>query len=408
VLPPVGDNGVRITWPRRILIGILSVVLLCVAAMSLDDARFWWRYADRVPGMIGLAAPATANAVPSLRAVIKGQAGVPLRRCTPPAAEQAALDRADGWAMAHKSSAFLVWQDGCVVHEHYADGDAATSRPAGAMAKSLMALVAGRAIREGYLHGLDEPVADQLPEWRADGRRAIRYRDMLSMHAGLAWYHQTASPFGDFQRIILASDYAPRILQLPRVATPGTLYDYSAWTYDLLGIALARAGRRPYEQLASDLLAKPLGLGDERIYVDRPGGTVHGNCCLFTRADDWVRLGALLIDESRAPRLLPAGFVEQMQKALPDQPHYGLGVWLGSPYAPRRVMASPHNPYPTPVNSVVKQSEPFLAPDVMVFEGVAQNKVWVIPSRRLVIVRLGKEPGDWDDAALPNMVMKGL
>lgn len=393
---------------RRLPIAIVALLFLCAAAMAIDDGRFWIRYAVRVPALVGVADRASANAIPAVRAVIKGRAAAPLPRCAPSAPAQAALATADAWAMAHKSSAFLVWHDGCLAHEHYADGDAATLRPGGAMAKSLMALVAGRAIREGEVRGLDEPVSDHLAEWRGDGRRAIRYRDMLAMHAGLAWYHQTASPFGDFQRIILASDYAPRILRLPRIATPGALYDYSAWTYDLLGIALARAGHRPYEQMASDLLAKPLGLGDELIYTDRPGGTVHGNCCMSARADDWIRLGAFLVEESRTPRLLPAHFVEQMRQAAPDQPNYGLGVWLGSPYAARRVMASPHNPYPTPVTAVVDQSAPFTAPDVMIFEGVDQNKVWVIPSRRLVIVRLGKAPGAWDDAALPNMVMKGL
>ncbi len=392
----------------RILAGIAGGLALLAAAMAIDDGRFWVRYAARVPGMLGLAPAATANAVPDLRAVIYGAPGVPLAHCAPPAAAAPALAAADRWATAHKSSAFLVWHDGCVVYEHYATGNAASIRPAGAMAKSLMALVAGRAIREGLVTGLDEPVADQLTEWRGDGRRAISYRDMLAMHAGLAWYHLTYSPFGDFQRIIIGSDYAPRILRLPRVATPGVLYDYSAWTYDLLGIALSRAGHRPYEQLASDLLAKPLGLGDERIYIDRPGGTVHGNCCLFTRADDWVRMGAFLVGESRTPHLLPPGFVAQMQQALPDQPNYGLGVWLGAPYVANRVMASAHNPYPTPVTAVVPQSAPFLAPDVMIFEGVAQNKVWVVPSRSLVIVRLGAEPANWDDAALPNMVIRGL
>jgi CubicO group peptidase (beta-lactamase class C family) len=144
------------------------------------------------------------------------------------------------------------------------------------------------------------------------------------------------------------------------------------------------------------------------IYVDRPGGNVHANCCLWSRADDWVRLGALLVEEAQRPRLLPPGFVDEMRRPGPEQPNYGLGVWLGSPYNPERHIASPRNPYPTPVKSVILQSAPFLAPDVMTFEGVGQTKTWVVPSQRLVIVRFGTAPKDWDDAVVPNLFLKAL
>lgn len=392
------------------LVAIIAVVLLvAIAAMATDDARFWWRWFQRVPAMVGLAGPEGANAVPDLQATIAGGDARPIPACrnnTPALAE--AAREAQAWLATRKTEAFLVWHDGCLVTEHYASGDAATLRPAGAMAKSLMALATGAAIRQGAIPGLDARVARQLPEWRDARRAAIRYRDMLTMHAGLQWYRQQASPFSDFQRIIIGSDYASRAVALRSAAEPGRFYDYSAWTYDLLGIALARGGGAPYEDLVSRWLSRPLGLSDMTIYVDRPGGTVHGNCCLHSRADDWIRLGALVVDEARQPRLLADGFVAEMGRPGADQPNYGLGAWLGTPYTPRREIASRRNPYPTPVKSVIAQSEPFLADDVMVFEGVGQTKTWIVPSRALVIVRFGKAPKDWDDAVVPNLLLGAL
>ncbi|WP_404478082.1 serine hydrolase domain-containing protein [Novosphingobium sp. BL-52-GroH] len=393
---------------RKSLIGAALVLLCAVGAMAADDGRFWLRWTGRVPAMTGLAPAAGANAVPPERATIAGPGAPAIPRCAPsPALVEADL-AATRYLTVRKTEAFLVWHEGCLVSEHYVTGDAATPRAAGAMAKSLEALAAGRAIREGVIPGLDAPVAATLPEWRGDARAKIRWRDLLSMHAGLQWYRQEASPFSDFQRIIIGSDYAPRALALKSIAAPGALFDYSAWTYDVLGLALARAGGAPYETLASRWLSAPLGLHPMKVYVDRPGGNVHANCCLWSRADDWVRLGALLVTESRQPRLLPPGFVEEMRQGGPDQPNYGLGVWLGSPYRPERRIASPRNPYPTPVKSVIRQSEPFLAGDVMVFEGVGQTKTWVIPSRGLVIVRFGAAPEDWDDARVPNLYLKAL
>ncbi|WP_230293634.1 serine hydrolase [Croceicoccus sp. Ery5] len=387
------------------VVGLLLAGTLALGAMAADDWPFWQRWFARVPAITGFGG--NANAIPDLRSDFGGEAA-PLTRRQPEPRLVAPLRQADAWMADRNSDAFLVWHDGALVFEHYYRGDAATQRPAGAMAKSLVAIMVGRAIREGAIAGLDAPVADALPEWRNDERNRIRWRDLLAMHAGLAWYRQETSPFSDFQRIIIGSDYQPRALALPAVAPPGEVFDYSAWTYDIAGLALARAGNAPYEDLVDRWLTPPLGLGPMRIYVDRDGGNVHANCCLYGRADDWVRLGALIADEWVAPRLLPDGFVAEMRKPGPDRANYGLGIWLGSPYEARRPIASTRNPYPTPVKSVIEQSEPFAADDVMIFEGVGQTKTWIIPSRRLVIVRFGSAPQDWDDAMVPNLLIRAL
>lgn len=395
---------------RRIaaLFGLAAVVLL--AAAAIDDGRFWLRYIQRIPVTFKWPGAKSQAPVPPTRAVIKGGLGPNLDACAPaltPALAQA-LSTSQSWLDKRNTDAFLVWHNGCLIHERYSRGDAGTLRPTGPMAKVLVAVVAGRAIREGLVPSLDTPAATYISEWRGDGRREITLRHMLAMHSGLDWYHQTKSPWGTFQRHILGGDYVPAAVAIRRVSTPGADYDYSAWTYDLVGIALARASGRTYETLASDLVWRPLGMSDAQIYVDRPGGTVHANCCLWTTARDWVRLGALLVEESRQSRLLPEGFVAAMRQGRPDQPNYGLGVWLGSPYAKHRSVAGTKSGRPTPVKSRVFQSEPFAADDVLIFEGVEDTKAWVIPSTGLVVVRMGGKAKDWDEAVVPNLLMRSL
>ena len=374
--------------------------------MALDDWRFWGRWAVRVPAMLGL--PGNANALPGLRARFAPGDEVPLPGRAPAPRLATAIGAARDYLAPRRTEAFLVWHDGALVAEHYFNGSAGTLRPAGAMAKSLVAIAVGRAIREGAIAGLDAPVSAVVAEWRGNDRAAIRWRDLLAMHAGLQWYRQQSSPFSDFQRLIIGSDYAPRAFALQAIRPPGKVFDYSAWSYDLAGLALARAGGAPYEALVSRWLSQPLGLGEMEMFVDRPGGNVHANCCLWTRADDWVRLGALLVEEHRAARLLPPGYVAEMARPGADAPNYGLGVWLGTPHAPVRQIASRRNPYPTPVKTVVHQSRPFLADDVLIFEGVGQTKTWIVPSRRLVVVRFGAQPEDWDDAMVMNLLLAAL
>ena len=390
---------------RRLGLAFVGLVAVIAVAMAADDGRFWVRYLSRAPDTLGWRGAGRPVPIPDGRATIKGSPADDLKTCGPgPMAS--ALAKADHWLAERKTQAFLVWRDGCLVHEHYAEGDAATLRSVGPMAKVLVAFTAGRALKAGYIKSLDAPVSHQIAEWRADGRSAITWRQMLAMHSGLEWYNQTPSPWGAFQRILLSSDYPRYATALTAITPPGRDYDYSAWTYDLLGVALQRAAGKPYEALSSELLWAPLHMADARIYIDRPGGTVHANCCLFTTARDWIRLGAFVVSEQERPNLLPAGFLDEMRKARPDKPNYGLGVWLGSPYAAHRAIAGSKAGKPTPVKSQIAQSEPFVADDVMIFEGVDDTKAWVIPSRRLVILRIGDKAKGWDDAVVPNLLMR--
>jgi hypothetical protein len=54
------------------------------------------------------------------------------------------------------------------------------------------------------------------------------------------------------------------------------------------------------------------------------------------------------------------------------------------------------------------RDEPFLARDMVYLDGMLKQRVYVIPSRELVIVRLGENARGWDDAALPNTLIRGM
>ena len=56
----------------------------------------------------------------------------------------------------------------------------------------------------------------------------------------------------------------------------------------------------------------------------------------------------------------------------------------------------------------VKHSEAFVAPDLVYFDGFGGQRVYVVPSRRLTIVRLGQVSMAWDDALVPNTIVRAL
>jgi CubicO group peptidase (beta-lactamase class C family) len=77
-------------------------------------------------------------------------------------------------------------------------------------------------------------------------------------------------------------------------------------------------------------------------------------------------------------------------------------IWKGSPFQTERR-------YAKDVNYVVKASQPYAAQDLMFLDGYGGQRVYIVPSKQLVIVRIGvAQRNDWDDAALPNMILRGL
>ncbi len=85
----------------------------------------------------------------------------------------------------------------------------------------------------------------------------------------------------------------------------------------------------------------------------------------------------------------------------PNNPKYGFQLWIGSPHVPERLY-NRNTPYGVP------QAEPFLVDDVVFFDGGGGQRVYVIRSADLVIVRTGMPSADWDDGVIPNIVLRDL
>jgi CubicO group peptidase (beta-lactamase class C family) len=90
-----------------------------------------------------------------------------------------------------------------------------------------------------------------------------------------------------------------------------------------------------------------------------------------------------------------------MATPSPTNPNFGM-IWKGSPFVSERR-------YAKDVNYVVKASAPYAAADTMFLDGYGGQRVYIIPSQKLVIVRIGiAQRTDWDDSALPNIVLSGI
>lgn len=318
----------------------------------------------------------------------------------------AALTAAVDYGASQDSHALLVYHAGQLVLEHYYPGHGPESRtPTQSMHKSVLALLFGAALRDGYLRSVDEPAATYLTEWAGDARARITIRQLLQQASGIDYPATNyLNPAGTFLQVMMGDELAATVLAQPAEAPPGERFDYNNVNVALLGILLERATRTPYADYLERALWRPLGADDALVTVDsRAHGTPRTYCCLDATARSWLRLGVLILDGGRVAgrQVIPAEWLREVTTPSPTQANYGYLTWLGREYQEQRR-------YNHKSAVTAYASAPFAAPDVIYFDGFGGQRVYVIPSRQLVIVRTGGLALDWDDARLPNLLIGGL
>jgi CubicO group peptidase (beta-lactamase class C family) len=327
-----------------------------------------------------------------------------------------ALEAARAYAGANNSNALLVWRAGKMELEAYFGTHTATSETVSrSLAKPMATAAIGRALALGKIKSLDQPVADFIPEWRADPRRArILVRHLLDMRTGFLRQSIATSADDVLNRAYLHPRHAEVIVtEYPVPDEPGSVYEYNNATSELVAYVIERATGRRYAEFISREILQPIGAPGGNVWVNREGGTAHSGCCLMVPATTWLKLAQLYLDDGKAGRrrLLPAGFVAEMRTPTAQNPHYGLGVYVAGAYTQR---LGAFNPLTVRGVRGTLHSQPYLADDVFMFDGNANQIVYIVPSQQLIIVRTGNPPPrgagipEWDNSFLPNTLIGGI
>ncbi|MDJ0839609.1 MAG: serine hydrolase, partial [Acidobacteriota bacterium] len=240
----------------------------------------------------------------------------------------------------------------------------------------------GILVKRGLLK-LDDPLP--VPEWaEGDPRKAITLRHVLHMSSGLT-FQEVYEPGTDvvgmlFRHHSAATFVAGKDLGAP----PGTKWYYSSGTTNLLARALRLAmgdNHRDYLALPRTALFNKIGMSSAVIEPD-PSGHFIGSSFSYATARDWARLGLLYLNDGvwDGERILPEGWVAFSRQAAPAAPEgrYGAHFWtnLGSDETGK------DRPWP------------YLPRDTFNMEGFEGQRVIMIPSMELVIVRLGQTPSN--------------
>ena len=264
--------------------------------------------------------------------------------------------------------AFLIIKNDSIWYESYADDYSAISKTNSfSMAKSVTSALLGKAIRDGYIKNLEQPVADFFPQF--DKRLTVG--DLSSMASGLNWQEDYYNPFGMTAQSYLDENIRKIILNLKVVEQPGEKFKYLSGNTELLGMVIEKATQKSLSNYLSESFWQPLGMHEDALWQldSEESGMEKAFCCLASNARDFAKFGRLYAHQGnfRGNQLLDSSFVKKSTAPrFAETPFYGYGFWLSN----------------------------FMHKKIVVMRGILGQYVISIPEDKVIIVRLGHQRGE--------------
>ena len=380
---------------------VIVVALLGTLGWMASDYRLWLRFAT---WPLKADDPANARWFSPQVPIGYGDSPAPDSEQNP-VIPQDVLEEAWDYAQSQQSYAVLVSVNGVLQFERYGRGaNSQTPYQSQSLHKSLTAVMLGAAIYNGAIESEHQPASYWLEEWADDPQRSgITLANLAYMEGGLERGRFAVSPFAPGARLFLTGRLAREALGAPIAAEPGAEYIWSNASVQALSIAIERAAGRPWAQLLREWIWEPVGAGEAWVQLDRPGGNAQTFCCLVSNGRNWLRIGELVAADGvwNGRRLLPQGWLARMTQGAKTNPNFGMQLWRNEPYAPTQLrMSKPR--LETPRDAALA------APDAWYMEGHFSQRVYVVPSLGLVVVRFGEDRLDWDEAKMMNGMIEAL
>jgi CubicO group peptidase (beta-lactamase class C family) len=273
-----------------------------------------------------------------------------------------------------RTKAVVVVHDGKVIAERYAPGIGVNTPLMGfSMTKSVVNALIGILTQQGLV---TPSMPAPIPEWRAatDPRREIEVEHLMRMTSGLE-LDETNSGFDPSTRMYLEDDTSAFAVKARMIAPIGTRFHYSSATTQILARIIRNATGGPEQTLAFAWreLFNPLGMRHVTLEFDG-AGTLQGASYTFASARDWAKFGLLYLND---------GVVGDKRILHEDWVDFCAAATLNSDYAAGFFTNRSDHPDARGRVSLGMPGDSYFA------SGLLGQRIVIMPSQRLVVVRLG-------------------
>lgn len=263
-----------------------------------------------------------------------------------------------------------------IIAEQYRPGISPdTSLPGWSMAKSVMNALVGILVKQGRLD-LHEPLPARLWQGAQTGRTNITMHHLLQMSSGLSWTERYWWSSDVTNMLFNSEDVSHSITTKPCRAQPGRRFQYASGTTNAISKALRYLLGDEYPAFPYQYLFEPLGMHTALMETDAAGHFV-GSSFMLASARDWSKFGLLYLQDGmwNGENILPQGWVAYTRSPAPAAParEYGAHFWLN--------LGEEEQPE--------TRKMPNVSADVYYASGFGGQRLFIVPTYDLVIVRLG-------------------
>jgi CubicO group peptidase (beta-lactamase class C family) len=270
-----------------------------------------------------------------------------------------------------RTRAIVILQNGKLIAEKYASNiNRYTPLLGWSMTKSVTNAMIGLMVKDGKLD-IKKPAP--IIEWQNDNRNKITLDHLLRMSSGLDFEENYAEPSDATQMLFRAKGAGAFATKSKAKFAPDEVWYYSSGTTNILQEIIRRKFTNlvDYQAFPHQRLFQKIGMNSAVLEPDA-SGTYVGSSFMYATARDWAKFGQLYLQDGvwNGERILPEGWVKYSSTETPNSHgEYAAQFWL----------------YPKKEN---------LPSDLFQANGFEGQYVTIIPSKQLVIVRLGCTPGD--------------
>jgi len=233
-----------------------------------------------------------------------------------------------------RTKAFLVIKNDSIVFEKYFDGYSESSKSNSfSMTKSITVTLLGKAIMDGKIKSLDQPVGDFFDEYKTGLGAELTVGNLASMSSGMKWNEKYYSIINITSESYFSDDLRSVILNQKIIEKPGQKFRYSSGDTQLLGMIIEKATNTNLSEYLRNNFTNPMGFENEALWQldSEENGMEKAYCCFASNAKDFARFGKLYKNNGKWNNkiLLDSTFISKATKPVFDaSPYYGYGWWL--------------------------------------------------------------------------------
>ena len=275
----------------------------------------------------------------------------------------------------NQTVAFLIIKNDSIIKEDYFLGyDENSMTNSFSMSKTVISFLLFKSIEEGTIPSLNSKLTDYFPVFNDSNGGNVTLGDLSTMSSGLIWEENYKDLMGITAQAYVTKDINRLMMNSKFSGSSGKKFEYLSGDTQLLAMAIEKANKSTIQNLTFKWLWNPMGAKNDALWMidSEEKNMVKAYCCLSSNARDFAKVGLIYknFGEINNKKLIDSASIAlSLKPKFKSKPIYGYGLWMGE-----------------------KNNVNFFS-----LRGHQGQYVIVIPSKNLIIVRLGRKKSKGDD-----------